>query len=69
MKNGDTPVLLVYPPEELTDESVHAISDFLYSICKSFDQQYARQLSRVLYTKEDRLSEFKCEVGEEGEPF
>lgn len=69
MKSGDTPVLLVHPPEELSDESVHAISEFLYSICKSFDQQYARQLSRVLYTKEDRISNFQCEVGEEDEPF
>jgi hypothetical protein len=69
VKNGDTPVLWVYPPEELSDESVHAISEFMYSICQAFDKQYARQLSQVLYTKEDRISNFKCEAGEDDEPF
>jgi hypothetical protein len=69
MKNGDSPVLFVYPPEDLSDESVHAISDFLYAICQSFDQQYARQLSRAPYTQEDRISNFQCEVTEEDEPF
>ena len=69
MKNADTPGLWVYPPEELSDESVHAISEFMYSICEAFDKQYARQLSRVLYTKDDRIGELQCEVGEEDEPF
>ena len=34
MNNGDSPVMFVYPPEELSDESVHAISDFLHAICQ-----------------------------------
>lgn len=69
MKNGDSPVLFVYPPEGLSDESVHAISDFMYTICRSFDQHYARQLSRAPYAQEDIISNFTCEAGEEDDPF
>ena len=66
MTGGDTPVLFVYPPEELSDESVHAIHDFLYAVSESFERQYARQLRRPPYTREDRISEFECE---EDQPF
>ena len=69
MKNGDSPVLFVYPPEELSDESVHAIADFLYAICQSFEQMYARQLSRAPYSQDDRISNFTCEVMNEDDPF
>jgi len=69
MNSGDSPVLFVYPPEELSDESVHAISDFLYAICRSFDQMYASALSRSPYTKEDRISKLECEIGDDEDPF
>ena len=70
MNGGDSPIMLVYPPVELSDESVHAISDFLYEFCRSFDHLYAEQLSRPRYTREDRISLFPCEVeDDEEEPF
>lgn len=69
MKSGDSPVLFVYPPEDLSDESVHAISEFLYAICRSFDQQYARQLSLAHDAQEGITSNFHCEVEENDEPF
>jgi hypothetical protein len=69
MKSGDSPVLFVYPPDDLSDESVHAISEFLYAICRSFDQQYARQLSLIHDAHEGITSKFHCEVAEEDEPF
>ena len=68
MNNGDTPVLWVYPPENLSDESVHAISDYLYAICSAFDQQYHRQLMRRLDEQDDRISNFHCEIDEDN-PF
>jgi hypothetical protein len=69
MKNGDSPVLFVSPPDDLSDESVHAISEFLYAICRSFDQQYARQLSLILDAHEGITSNFNCEIAEDDEPF
>jgi len=70
MNNGDSPVMFVYPPEELSDESVHAISDFLHAICQSFERTYAQPLSQAPYTQEDRIiSTFTCEVGDEDDPF
>ena len=46
MNSGDSPVLLVYPPDELSDESIHAISEFLHEICRSIEQHYQRRLNR-----------------------
>ena len=64
-----SPVLLVYMPEDLSDESVHAISNFLNDISQAFDQMYSNALSRPPYTQEDRISTFKCEIEDEDYPF
>ena len=69
MNYGDSPVLLVYMPEDLSDESVHAISDFLNEISQAFDQMYRNALSRPPYTQEDRISTFKCKIEDEDDPF
>jgi hypothetical protein len=69
MNYGDSPVLLVYMPEDLSDESVHAISDFLNEISQAFDQMYRNALSRPPYTQEDRISTFKCNIEDEDDPF
>jgi hypothetical protein len=69
MSSGDSPVLLLCLPEDLSDESAHAISDFLNGICQSFDQMYRRALSRPPYTQEERISTFKCEIEDEDDPF
>ena len=69
MNCGDSPVLSVYLPEDLSDESVHAISDFLSTISQYFDQMYRDALSRPPYTQEDRISTFKCEIEDEDDPF
>jgi hypothetical protein len=69
MNSGDSPVLLVYLPENLSDESVHAISDFLNAISQSFDLMYRCALSRPPYTQEDRISTFECEIEDEDDPF
>jgi hypothetical protein len=69
MNCGDSPVLLVYMPEDLSDESVHAISDFLNEISQAFDQMYRNALSRPPYTQEDRISTFKCNIEDEDDPF
>jgi len=69
MNYGDSPALLVYMPEDLSDESVHAISDFLNEISQAFDQMYRNALSRPPYTQEDRISTFKCEIEDEDDPF
>ena len=69
MNSGDSPVLSVYLPEDLSDESVHAISGFLNEISQAFDQMYARALSRPPYTQEDRISTFVCKIGDDEDPF
>ena len=69
MNYGDSPVLLVYMPEDLSDESVHAISDFLNEISQAFDQMYRNALSRPPYTQEDRISTFVCNIEDEDDPF
>jgi hypothetical protein len=69
MNCGDSPVLLVYMPEDLSGESVHAISDFLNEISQAFDQMYRNALSRPPYTQEDRISTFKCNIEDEDDPF
>lgn len=69
MNNGDKPVLLVYPPENLSDESVHAISDYMYAICSAFEQHYNKQLMQKFDGQEDRISNFHCEIDDENDPF
>jgi hypothetical protein len=69
MNCGDSPVLSVYLPEDLSDESVHAISDFLSTISQYFDQMYRDALSRPPYTQEDRISTFECNIKDEDDPF
>ena len=69
MNSGDSPVLSVYLPEDLSEESVHAISDFLSTISQYFDQMYRSALSRPPYTQEDRISTFECEIEDENDPF
>ena len=69
MSGGDSPVLSVYLPEDLSDESVHAISDFLNEISQAFDQMYRSVLSRPPYTQEDRISTFECEIDNPDDPF
>lgn len=46
MNGGEYPVLSVYMAEDLSDESVHALSDFLNEISQAFDQMYRHALSR-----------------------
>jgi len=57
MKSGDSPVLFVYPPDELSDESVHAISEFLHEICRSFEQHYHRRINRFADAQEREARE------------
>jgi hypothetical protein len=46
MKKGDSPVMIVYPPDDISDESVYAISEFLHEICRAFEQHYHRRITR-----------------------
>jgi hypothetical protein len=46
MKKGDAPVMIIYPPDELSEESIYAMSEFLHEICRSFEQHYHIQISR-----------------------
>jgi hypothetical protein len=69
MISGDSPVLFMYQPENLSDESIQAIGEFLHEICRSFEQMNATQLNRVLYSQEDIISNFECSVENEDEPF
>lgn len=69
MNCGDSPVLSVYLPEDLTDESVHAISNVLNEISQAFDQMYRHALSRPPYAQEDIISTFECQIGDDKDPF
>jgi hypothetical protein len=57
MKSGDSPVLLVYPPDDLSDESIHAISEFLHEICRSFEQHYHRRINQFADAQEREARE------------
>jgi hypothetical protein len=46
MKKGDSPILIVYPPDDLSDESIYAISEFLNEISRAFEQHYYRRITR-----------------------
>jgi hypothetical protein len=46
MKKGDSPVMIVYPPDDLSDESIYAMSEFLHEICRAFEQHYHRRIIR-----------------------
>ena len=74
MKSGDSPVLFVYPPDELSDESVHAISEFLHEICRSFEQHYHRRINRFADAQEREAREriyttSHCETEDGEQPF
>jgi hypothetical protein len=74
MNSGDSPVLLVYPPEDLSDESAHAISEFLHEICRSFEQHFHRRINRFRDAQEQEARErtytrYHCEDVEETDPF
>lgn len=53
MNDNDAPVMIMYPPD-LSDESVHAVWEFLNELSSSFERHYAPQLRRLLNTH-DRL--------------
>lgn len=46
MKKGDSPVMIVYPPDDLSDEAIYAMSEFLHEICRAFEQHYHRRITR-----------------------
>lgn len=71
MNYGDTPTLIVYPPENLSDESVHAISELLCEMCRSFEQQYYRQITRHHKARQAEALERKYtgNKSENDEPF
>ena len=46
MKKGDAPVMFVYPPDDLSDESIYAMSEFLHEICRAFEQHYCKRITR-----------------------
>ena len=74
MKNGDSPVLFVYPADELSDESIHAMSEFLHEICRSFEQHYHRRINRFADAQEREARERiytsnHCETEDGDQPF
>lgn len=74
MKKGDSPVMIVYPSDDLSDESIYAISEFLHEFCWAFQQQYHRLISRHINVLEcdarDRMYTGKpSETRDEEESF
>ena len=74
MKSGDSPVLIVYPPDELSDESIHAISEYLHEICRSFEQHYHGRINRFADAQERGARERiytgnQCEIKDRDQPF
>lgn len=74
MNKGDSPVMIVYPPDDLSDESVYAMSEFLQEICRAFEQHYQRRITRQVKVRErdvqDRVYTGRpTETRDEDEPF
>ena len=37
--------MIVYPPDDLSDEAIYAMSEFLYEMCRAFEQHYHRRIT------------------------
>jgi hypothetical protein len=46
MKKGDSPVMILYPPDDLSDEAIYAMSEFLHEMCRAFEQHYHKRITR-----------------------
>lgn len=66
MKKGDSPVMIVYPPDDLSDESIHAMSEFLHEICRAFEQHYHRRITRHINVLEHNARD-QVDTGHPGE--
>lgn len=74
MKKGDSPVMILYPPDDLSDDASYAMSEFLHEICRAFEQHYYRRITRHINVLErgaqDRVyTGHPKETGDEEEPF
>ncbi len=74
MKKGDAPVMFLYPPENLSDEAIVAVSELLHEICRAFEQHYYRRIIRHSNLLEqdarDRVyTGHPIETRDEEEPF
>lgn len=68
MNKGDSPVMIVYPPDDLSDESIYAISEFLHEFCRAFEQQYHRRITRHINVLE-RDARDRVYTGNPSEPW
>lgn len=66
MKKGDSQVLILYPPDDISDESVYAISEFLHEICRAFEHHYHRRITRHINVLE-RNARRRVYTGHPGE--
>lgn len=74
MKKGDSPAMIVYPPDDLSDEAIYAMSEFLHEMCRAFEQHYHRRITRHINELErDALDRVYTgqpnETRDEEEPF
>lgn len=74
MKKCDSPVMILYPPDDLSDEGIYAVSEFLYEICRAFEQHYCRQITRHINVLEQDAQDraytgHRKETRDEKEPF
>jgi len=46
MNKGDAPAMILYPPDELSDEAVWAMSEFLHEMCRAFEHNYNTRINR-----------------------
>ena len=63
MRNDNPPIhpppWLFSPYQEMTDEEVEAVLDFLYEMTNAFENRYASQLQRAARKKEKALRQSK----------
>lgn len=74
MTRGDALPLFVNPPDELSDEAIYAISEYLNEICRSFENRYYAHIHRYLEARQREERERVCEshpreARDEEEPF
>lgn len=74
MMRGDAPSLFVYPPDELSDEAIYAISEYLHEICRSFEDYYHVRIRRYSEAREweerERVYEsYHHEMRDDEDPF
>jgi hypothetical protein len=47
--------MILYPPDDLSDEAIYAMSEFLHEMCRAFEQHYHKRITRHINVLESEV--------------